>query len=506
MADLPARPNLDQLRHQAKDLLHAAQRGDRDAAARITAVSERPVLSAAQLALAREYGFTSWTRLKLEVERRDILNSRDLSRLTRLLAEHPELATRRMEHWSDRNRNQPLGYITKMRFYHEQLDLPGDLPGTGAVARALIDAGAPVNGRPRDKETPLITAASYGDAEVARVLIDAGADIEAVSAPGAGGVPGGNALLHAAVFGMTGVLDILVTAGARIDSLEMAAAAGDISGWPPGDATLESRIRALVFAADHQRLEVIDQLTAAGTPVNQADTEYQRLPLHLAARNGRPASIRRLLARGADPNLRDPEHHRTPLEWCQPPNRYLSSPAHDEAEAILRPVTAGGASRQPGREPAAIQIRIDASGLPGRDWRPDGKTTRQRNIHVGLQSRASQHDLVGLHPGDAASAEWTIQATITPAAGGTDIKGPHIQGRPGSRFIYLSWGSVDDAGTFTMFMRAKLMLDAVDPATLDAARRSGHLIARLKLTDPEGNPLCAAIRPPLINWSANPAE
>jgi Family of unknown function (DUF5990) len=57
-----------------------------------------------------------------------------------------------------------------------------------------------------------------------------------------------------------------------------------------------------------------------------------------------------------------------------------------------------------------------------------------------------------------------------------------------------------------MFMRAKLMLDAAGPATIEAARRSGHLIARLKLTDPEGNPLCAAIRPPLINWSANPAE
>jgi len=506
MADLPARPNLDQLRHQAKDLLHAAQRGDRDAAAKITAVSDRPVLSAAQLALAREYGFTSWARLKLEVERREILNSRDLSRLTRLLAEHPELSTRRMEHWSDRNRNQPLGYVTKMWFYHEQLGLPDDLPGTGALARALIGAGAPVNGRPRDKETPLITAASYGDAEVARALIDAGADIEAVSAPEAGGVPGGNALLHAAVFGMTGVLDILVTAGARIDSLEMAAAAGDISGWPLGGATLESRIRALVLAADHQRLEVIDQLIAAGTPVNQADAEWQRLPLHVAARNGRPASIRRLLAHGADPSLRDPEHHRTPLEWCQPQNRYLPGPAHDEAEAILRPLTAGGTSRQPGEPQAAIQIGIEAWGLPGRDWLPDGQTARQRNIHVGLQSRTTQHDLLGLHPGDATSAEWTIPATITSSADGTDIKGPHIQGRPGSRFIYLSWGSVDDTGTFSMFMRAKLMLDAIDRATLQGARRSGHLIARLKLTDSEGNPLCAALRPPLINWSANPAE
>ena len=79
MPDLPARPDLGQLRHQAKDLLHAAQRGDPGAVARIRAVSDRLILSSAQLALAREYGFASWARLKLEVERRDILNSRDLS-------------------------------------------------------------------------------------------------------------------------------------------------------------------------------------------------------------------------------------------------------------------------------------------------------------------------------------------------------------------------------------------------------------------------------------------
>jgi len=339
MPDLPARPDLDQLRHQAKDLLHAAKRGDRDAAARISAVSDQLILSAAQLALAREYGFTSWAKLKLEVNRRDILNSRDLSRLTALLAEHPELATSRLENWSDRNRNRPLGYVTQLWFNHERLGLPRDLPGTGAIARALIDAGAPVDGRPRDKETPLITAASYGDADVARVLIEAGADIEAVSAPDSGGVPGGNALLHAAVFGMTEIVGILVAAGARIDSLEMAAAAGDLDGWPLDRAPTQSRIRALVFAADHQRLDVIDQLIAAGTPVNEADAEHRRLPLHTAAQHGRPDSVRRLLARGADPSIREPRQHRTPLELCQPANRYLAGPGHDEAEAILREVT-----------------------------------------------------------------------------------------------------------------------------------------------------------------------
>jgi hypothetical protein len=335
MADLPARPDLDQLRHQAKDLLRAAQRGDPDAVARINAVSGGLILSSAQLALAREYGFASWARLKLEVERRDILNSRDLPRLARLLAEHPELATTKMEHWCDRQTADPVGYMAMLQFNHDRLGLPSELPGTGAAVKALIDAGAPVDGRPEDEETPLITAASSGDAEVAKALIDAGADIDAISAPDSGGVPSGTALDHAAVFGMTEVLDVLVAAGAKIHSLEMAAAAGDITAWPLARFTHQSRIRALVFAADHQRLDVIDQLIQAGTPVNEADAEWGRLPLHTAAGNGRAASVRRLLTHGADPNLRDPHHHTTPLQESQREN----SPEHREAEGILRPLT-----------------------------------------------------------------------------------------------------------------------------------------------------------------------
>ena len=50
------------------------------------------------------------------------------------------------------------------------------------------------------------------------------------------------------------------------------------------------------------------------------------------------------------------------------------------------------------------------------------------------------------------------------------------------------------------------MLDAIDAVTLDAARRYGSLVARLGLTDAKGHPLCAAVRPPLIRWSAAPTD
>lgn len=504
MRDLPARPDLDQLRHQAKDLLRAARQGDPEARARIRSVSDRTALSSAQLALAREYGFAGWTKLKLEVERRDILNNRDLSRLAKLLAEHPEMATRNLERWSDHAHEEPLGYVTMMRFNRDRLGLPHHLTGTGAVARALIEAGAPVGGRPGDRETPLITAASYGDAEVAAVLIAAGADLEAVSAPDSGGVPGGTALVHAAVFGMTGVLDVLVAAGARIDSLETAAAAGDIGGWPLARCTPQSRLRALAFAADHQRLDVIDRLVAAGTPVNEPDAEWGRLPLHTAAGNGRAEAVRRLLGHGADPDLRDPVHRRTALEACEPPNGPVRSPAHDEAAAVLRPVTGRGRRRPPRGEPAGIQIRIEARDLPGRDCGPPPDGPEHRNVHVGVQRGRRRDEPLDPHPGDAATAVWTLEATAVPVRAGIDIRGPHIQGTPGGRFIYLSWGVVDGTGAFTMFRRAKLMLDAIDPGTLEAARRYGRLIARLGLTGSSGGPLCSTVRPPLVDWSAGP--
>jgi ankyrin repeat protein len=55
---LPAAPSLEQLRKQAKELVRARRGG-----------AEPLRLSEAQLALAREYGFASWPRLKAYVER-----------------------------------------------------------------------------------------------------------------------------------------------------------------------------------------------------------------------------------------------------------------------------------------------------------------------------------------------------------------------------------------------------------------------------------------------------
>jgi hypothetical protein len=70
VSELPGRPNLDQLRRQARELLRAAADGEPSALTRIRAVSGRVSLSAAQLAVARGYGFASWPALRAEAERR----------------------------------------------------------------------------------------------------------------------------------------------------------------------------------------------------------------------------------------------------------------------------------------------------------------------------------------------------------------------------------------------------------------------------------------------------
>ena len=89
------------------------------------------------------------------------------------------------------------------------------------------------------------------------------------------------------------------------------------------------------MAADHQRVDVIDELIAAGTPVDATDEVFGRHPLRLAAANGRPASVRALLAHGADPTRRD-DGGLTPLDHCHRGRRDAIDPSgHDEVAAIL---------------------------------------------------------------------------------------------------------------------------------------------------------------------------
>ena len=142
-----------------------------------------------------------------------------------------------------------------------------------------------------------------------------------------------------------------------------------------------------------------------------------------------------------------------------------------------------------------MQVRIEAHALPGRTCAPADAPEAYDNVHVGVQRRQEVVDLV---PGDADAAVWSFDVTTRVTDDGTlDFGGPYVHGRRGDRFLYLSWGTVDPTGTFTMFRRAKLMFADIPPELLSAE----GVVARLGLTDGRGNPLCARVRPPTITWS-----
>src|SRR5215469_2985074 len=81
---LPERANLEQLRKQAKSLLHAAQAKDSAALQRFQILPALACISPGELAardlalhdaqsvIAREYGFKSWTEMRDHVEERSL--------------------------------------------------------------------------------------------------------------------------------------------------------------------------------------------------------------------------------------------------------------------------------------------------------------------------------------------------------------------------------------------------------------------------------------------------
>jgi hypothetical protein len=94
---LPVRPNLDQLRHQAKDLLRDIRRGDPKAVAELrkhhsgTVAPDAARLADAQLALARSYGLTGWPRLVLACRMTDAIWRDDVEAVRTLIVRHPRL-------------------------------------------------------------------------------------------------------------------------------------------------------------------------------------------------------------------------------------------------------------------------------------------------------------------------------------------------------------------------------------------------------------------------------
>jgi Family of unknown function (DUF5990) len=147
-------------------------------------------------------------------------------------------------------------------------------------------------------------------------------------------------------------------------------------------------------------------------------------------------------------------------------------------------------------------IRIEAHDLPGRSCGPSPEhPSGHHGIEVGVQRKNKPGELLGQVSADVETAVWELEATLVTSEF-VDFRGPYISGPPRGRFIYLSWGVVEKPGSFEMFRRAKIMIDGVPSETMAAALASGVLIGRMGLTDQNGNPTCAAMRPPLVEWAS----
>ena len=126
-----------------------------------------------------------------------------------------------------------------------------------------LDAGADVNTKDEDGETPLHTATYRGDKEIAELLIAAGADVNATSTPeyteNKFPQPSITPLDHA----KGEIADLLRKHGAKTSAWLLAA-------------------ESIHYAAATGNIEAVKQHLAAGADVNVKDIRFGGTPLHLA--------------------------------------------------------------------------------------------------------------------------------------------------------------------------------------------------------------------------------
>jgi len=93
----PVRPNLEQLKHQAKDLLQAFRSGDPEAVADFREHQPRPVdpasaqLADAQFVLAGSYGLPNWPRMVTACSMVDAIHRGDVEAVRALVLRDPQL-------------------------------------------------------------------------------------------------------------------------------------------------------------------------------------------------------------------------------------------------------------------------------------------------------------------------------------------------------------------------------------------------------------------------------
>ena len=164
---LPERPDLEQLKRQAKELLDAYLAGDESAVAEVkrfyrAADPATFALHDAQLVLARNYGYGSWPKLKAYVDGvtaarlMEAVRANDIEQVRRILRIRPELV----------NFEEPGTHGHSALHYAVMNRMP-------EMVRTLMQLGANPNATvyPRyDATTPLIIATERGYDEIAAII------------------------------------------------------------------------------------------------------------------------------------------------------------------------------------------------------------------------------------------------------------------------------------------------------------------------------------------------
>jgi hypothetical protein len=120
----PVRPNLDQLKHQAKDLLRAIRQKDPAAIAEFRERHSKSIepasakLADAQLVLARSYGLPSWPRLVVACRMTDAIWRGDAETVRELVLKDPRLIDEAARGRSDSNWGPPMSYAANIGQIH----------------------------------------------------------------------------------------------------------------------------------------------------------------------------------------------------------------------------------------------------------------------------------------------------------------------------------------------------------------------------------------------------
>ena len=131
----PVRPNLEQLRHQAKDLLRAIRRGEAEALAELEKHHPQRLrdasakLADAQFVLARSYGLPSWPRLVTACLMTDAIWSGDVEAVRALVLKDPKLLREAARGLPDSNWGPPMSYAANVG-QNEIIAMLGELGAT----------------------------------------------------------------------------------------------------------------------------------------------------------------------------------------------------------------------------------------------------------------------------------------------------------------------------------------------------------------------------------------